>query len=389
MSTVNHEKIGVGVMAFGLSGRIFHGPYIITHPNFKLVAVYERSKNESQIFASKCKVSVDLVRSEKELVERSDIQLVVVCSPIEHHYNHAMLALGAGKHVLVEKAFCSTSQQAKDLLAFAAEKGLICTPYQNRRYDSDFLTLKELLPQLGPIAEYNGYYNRFSPTVRPFHWKDSAVGSGGNFLSLGSHMIDQAVALFGLPDKVWGDVRAQREGGVLDDAWEVHLYYGTVTVDDNGLQHGGFRAIVKGSLLCRDNDLRYVVHGAQGSWIKTGVDTQETHLMSGALPKYRPGDSSAHQKEGAHVHNEFGVEPEDQWGRLTVNNSTGEGPMVITSQTPPVRGSYHYLYDSLYHAIAEGAPPAVDPQTAVAVLRIIELARQSCAEGRVLPYTAE
>eukprot|EP01034_Spumella_vulgaris_P028911 gene28911-35864_t len=291
-----------------------------------------------------------------------------------------MLALQAGKHVLVEKAFCSTSAQAIELLSFARHKDLVCIPYQNRRYDADFLTLQRVLPSLGKLAEYNGYYNRYSPTVRPGNWKDSVVGSGGNFLSLGSHMIDQAVVLFGIPDRVFGDVRAQREGGIVDDAWEVHLYYdsdGATAVDEHGLRHGGFRAILKGSLLSRDHAIRYMIHGSDASWTKTGVDTQEPQLLAGAMPEYFPA-GEVQSAEDIHSETvEYGCEPGSQWGTLTTD---------VATRTPPVRGSYHFLYDALYDQIVNKTAPAVDVNLSVAVLRIIELARESSTQGRVLQY---
>lgn len=378
-----HEVLNVGIIAFGFSGRVFHGPFIITNPKFKLVAVFERSKSESNEFSAKHGLSVEIVRTEIELVQRNDVDLVIVCSPIEFHFEHAMLALRAGKHVIVEKAFCSTSSQAKELLEFASKVQRICIPYQNRRYDSDFLTIKQMLSKLGKLAEYNGFFNRYSPKVRSGNWKDEVVGSGGNFLSLGSHMIDQAVVLFGMPQRVWADVRAQREGGMLDDAWEVHLFYDSGSVDENGLKHGGFRAILKGSLLCRDHALRYAIHGMTSSWVKEGMDTQEAHLMTGELPEYFTRESEAGRVGGTEG---YGREPENQWGLLTSPASEG-CHSDVTSRTPPVRGSYHYFYDSVYDSIVQGAPPAVSAADAVAVLRLIEIARQSSAEGRVLPFS--
>ena len=210
-------------------------------------------------------------------------------------------------------------------------------------------------------------------------------------------MIDQAVVLFGTPDRVFGDVRAQRAGGVLDDAWEVHLYYNdansSTVPDAHGLHTGGFRAILKGSLLAKDHGLRYMVHGDHGSWMKVGVDTQEEALMQGILPSYPPdvpsgellteypvgSESSSHEVT-------YGSEPRNQWGVLTT--SSPEHPTSSTIVlTPPVTGSYHLLYEELHTRIVHGAKPAVDPTVSVTVLRIIELARQSSREGRVLNYT--
>jgi len=234
--------------------------------------------------------------------------------------------------------------------------------------------------------------------VREGNWKDQAVGSGGNFLSLGSHMIDQAVLLFGAPARVFGDIRAQRAGGVLDDAWEVHLYYAddksSNSADENGLHTGGFRAILKGSLLAKDNGLRYMVHGDHGSWLKVGVDTQEPSLLSGALPTYPPivplpGELlPEYPIEEAEPEVAYGYEPRNQWGVLTTT-SPKDPSSATTVLTPPVQGNYHLLYDEVYDRIVHGKQPAVDPGLSVTVLRIIELAKQSSREGRVLDYTED
>lgn len=241
--------------------------------------------------------------------------------------------------------------------------------------------------------------HRYSPNVRDT-WKDRVVGSGGNFLSLGSHMIDQAVVLFGTPDRVFGDVRAQRAGGVLDDAWEVHLYYNDAnsssSPDQHGLHTGGFRAILKGSLLAKDHGLRYMVHGDHGSWMKVGVDTQEEALMHGTLPTYPPdvpssGDLLPEYPIGSEASTHevsYGSEPRNQWGVLTTTSPANPTSSTIVL-TPPVAGSYHLLYDELHARIVHGVKPAVDPMVSVTVLRIIELARQSSREGRVLNYTLE
>ena len=218
------RKLRVGLIAFGLSGRVFHAPFILMNPQFELVAVYERSKSEAEVYCAEkgysCSTGpVVTLRSIEDLCHRPDIDLVVVCSPIEFHFQHAKIALSAGKHVLVEKAFCGTSQQAKELISLATAQKLICVPYQNRRFDADFATLQRLMSDgsLGDIVEYNGFYNRWSPTVRLYMWKDTVPGSGGNFRSLGSHMIDQAVALFGIPTKIYADIQCQREQGILND----------------------------------------------------------------------------------------------------------------------------------------------------------------------------
>ena len=264
------------------------------------------------------------------------------------------------------------------MISTAESKRLFCAPYQNRRFDSDFLTIKDLLEKkvLGDIVEYNGYYNRWSPSVRS-SWKDTVPGSGGNFLSLGSHMIDQAVALFGIPIRIWADLRCQREGGILDDSWEVHLFYGCDGEDNSEVHRGGFKAILKGSLLCRNHRIRYMIHGKKGSFIKHGVDPQEAALITGLAPPYispevRAGDAP-HPSPCV-------LEPVDNWGYLT----DAEG---LETRVQSKLGSYQFVYDSIYESVVAGSPPFVDGSTAIAVMRIIELAKESSRTRSVLPVT--
>lgn len=380
------KVIRVGLVAFGVSGKIFHCPFILNHPNFSLTAVFERNKNEAEdwLSANHIGIQISTVRTIEELVHRNDVDLVVICSPIEYHYQHARVALLAGKHVLVEKAFCSSSIEALELLDIAKSSKLVCMPYQNRRHDSDFRTLRlQVLKELGKIVEYNGFYNRFSPNLRNT-WKDTVPNSGGNFLSLGSHMIDQAVVLFGAPTAVWADIRSQR-GGVLDDAWEVHLFYESTDSchPDHQLDYvhrGGFRAILKGSLLCADHGLRYLVHGKNGSWIKCGVDTQEDDLRLGRLPVTTQEEFDVYLETSKYATNCFGCEHSNNWGSLTLTST------LQSNKVRSLPGSYHILYDELYQCIASNKPQQIDPHVAVTVIKIIELARESSLMRKVIDF---
>lgn len=411
--------VNVGIVCFGMSGRVFHAPFLITNPHYRLLSVFERSKSEAEAFLSFHKYShpVKTVRSVQELVEDAAIDLVVVCSPIELHYEHAMLALKFRKHVLVEKAFCSNATQATHLVEFARASNLICVPFQNRRFDADFRTLQRVVKSeklIGDIVEYNGFYNRWKPTANIACWKDRDPSSGGNFLSLGSHMIDQVVSLFGAPSRVWADLRCQRPGGILNDAWEVHLFYeeehklhqlDEEEVEDKpverGVRRGGLKVVVKGSLLARDSFDRYLIHGKKGSWRKGGLDTQESSLIAGNLPTYpvEYGPSESASAATAAVSSSsvsltasasvfptasdsgsstrYGVEPKNQWGVFT--DSDG-----MQHATPSEAGSYHLLYDSLYEAIVHKAAPFMSGDEAVTVMRIIDLAHESSELGQVL-----
>ncbi len=261
------------------------------------------------------------------------------------------------------------------MISIAAKKKLFCAPFQNRRFDADFLTIRDILEKgtLGDIVEYNGYYNRWSPSVRS-SWKDTIPGSGGNFLSLGSHMVDQAVALFGIPNRLWADLRCQREGGVLDDAWEVHLFYGCNEANDE-VHRGGFKAILKGSLLCRDHGIRYMIHGKQGSFIKYGVDPQEAVLKTGEVP---PFISPAVRAGLAPYPSSCVLDPVENWGFLT----DSEG---VVKRVESKLGSYQFVYDSIYESITTGASSFVDGETAVAVMKLIELSKESSRLGSVVP----
>jgi predicted dehydrogenase len=457
----------VGLICFGLSGRVFHAPFVLGHPRFRLTAVYERTKSLAQEFTEQHGLkSIKTCRRVEDLVSRADVDLVVVCSPIDMHFQHAMLALQAGKHVLVEKAFTTTSAEAVELFRLAKQRRLVCVPYQNRRYDSDFRTIQRCLPQVGAVTEFHGYFNRFKLDIRDT-WKDQNTTAGGNFLSLGSHMIDQAICLFGSPKSVWADIRAHRPGSVVDDAWEVHLYYesqpgtkphersdkqekqirdthrtrppplipasrgGTSAVDkqpspppkrmppkpplpsksshsmnkdklspDVGckveennptcpspsgshaagyIHRGGFRVVLRGSLLCADHALRYMVHGTNGSWRKDGMDPQEELLMSGHLPAY---PSTTHDnltgKPNVSFHG-YGVERKKQWGLFTSSDGS-------TYRTVPELGSYFMFYDELYNCIVHKCPPPVDEREALDVLDLIEVAKLSSLRGEVIDF---
>jgi predicted dehydrogenase len=311
----------------------------------------------------------------------------------------------SGKHVLVEKPFCTNAAHARELVMIAASHKLVCVPYQNRRFDSDFRTLSKLIREgrLGDIVEYNGYFNRWSPAVRSV-WKDTVAGAGGNFLSLGSHMIDQAVSLFGAPSKIWADVRCQRSGGILDDAFEVHLFYDcfhlsadghihtsiarstagehsidkSVSEEFGGVHKGGFRAILKGSLLCRDHRVRYMIHGTHGSWTKRGVDVQEAYLGSGErLTTYL---TPAVLEGTVPLPESHPREPREIWGEFT----SVDGSVTITE---PEIASYQMVYDSLYESIVHQKPSFVAGNTAITVVRLLELAYESSRTGQVLHFS--
>ena len=340
--------LNVGLIGFGLSGRYFHSPFLSTNPGFKIKTVVERSKNEAQEFDP----SIENARSVEELLSDERIDLVFICTPNETHFPYAMDALQNGKHVVIEKPFSATEDEAKQLVAVAKEKGLILTAYQNRRWDSDFLTIKKLIAEdkLGDIVEYECRYDRFRPVVPTESWKEKSVPVGGNLYNLGPHLIDQALMLFGEPLTVTAEIRSVRPNSEIDDYFDVRLGYADKLV------------IVKSSLMVYENFLRYHLHGTKGSFIKGGLDPQEETLRKNVLPTEKP----------------WGVEPENRWGKLYSEEFTG----VLESEA----GDYAPFYQNVYDAIVDGAELAVKPEEILSTTRVIDLAFQSSKDKQVKTY---
>ncbi|MCE7065729.1 Gfo/Idh/MocA family oxidoreductase [Dyadobacter sp. CY326] len=340
--------LNVGLIGFGLSGRYFHSPFLSTNAGFKIKTVVERSKNEAQEFDP----NIGNARSVEELLSDESIDLVFICTPNETHFPYAMDALENGKHVVIEKPFAATEEEARQLVAVATEKGLILTAYQNRRWDSDFLTIKKLIAEdkLGDIVEYECRYDRFRPVVPTESWKEKSVPVGGNLYNLGPHLIDQALVLFGEPETVTAEIRSVRPNSEIDDYFDVRLGYADKLV------------IVKSSLMVYENFLRYNLHGTKGSFIKGGLDPQEETLRKNILPTEKP----------------WGVEPENRWGKLSSEDFTG----IIESEA----GDYAPFYQNVYDAIVNGAELAVKPEEIIRTTRVIDLAFQSSREKKVMPF---
>ncbi|MCF0057400.1 Gfo/Idh/MocA family oxidoreductase [Dyadobacter sp. CY356] len=345
---MSSKILKVGLIGFGLSGRYFHAPFLSVNPRFKLKTAVERSKNEAQEFDA----SIENARSIDELLSDPEIDLVFICTPNDTHFQYAMDALENGKHVVIEKPFAATEHEAKQLVELAKEKGLILTAYQNRRWDSDFLTIKKLLAEgkLGDVIEYECRYDRFRPVVPTESWKEKKVNVGGNLYNLGPHLLDQALTLFGTPETVTAEVRSVRPNSEIDDYFDVRLGYADKMV------------VLKSSLMVYENFLRYTIHGTKGSFIKGGLDPQEETLRKNILPDEKP----------------WGVEPENRWGTLSSADQTG----IIESEA----GDYMPFYDNVYDAIVEGAELAVKPEEILRTCRVIDLSFKSSEDKQVMKY---
>ncbi|GHB81172.1 Gfo/Idh/MocA family oxidoreductase [Persicitalea jodogahamensis] len=342
------KTLNVGLIGFGLSGRYFHAPFLSVNPRFKLKTVVERSKNEAQDFDP----AIGNARSVEEMLSDPEIDLVFICTPNDTHFSYAMDALENGKHVVIEKPFANTESEAKQLFEVAERNGLVATAYQNRRWDSDFLTIQKLIREnkLGKIVEYESRYDRFRPEVLANTWKEKQADGSGNVYNLGPHLLDQAFVLFGDPQTVTATISTVREGGDVDDYFDIRLGY-----DDKFV-------IVKSSLMVYENSLRYAIHGTKGTFIKRGLDAQEETLRRDVLPNTE----------------NWGAEPEDRWGTLYSEEDTG----IVCS----LNGDYMAFYDSIYDAIVDGKELAVKPAEILRTTRVIDLAFESNERQTTISY---
>lgn len=345
------QRINTGLVGYGKAGEIFHAPLISATPGLHLQSFVERHAQRSR----QQYPQATIVRSIEELLEGPDIKLVVIATPNTSHYELAHKALSAGRHVVVDKPFTVTTAEADDLIALAQEQDLILTVFHNRRLDGDFQTVQTILRQglLGRLVHYEAAFDRFRNYLKGDAWREKPLPGSGLLFDLGSHLIDQAVQLFGLPASVTADVRQQRQGAEADDAFDVRLGYQEIKVR------------LQASILARDPRPRFRLFGNQGSYVKYGLDPQEDMLKQGRLP----GDP------------QWGQEQPQQWGTLDTNL----GDLHIQGQIETLPGRYQGYYHNVYEAITRNAPLTVSPVEARNVIRIIELAQQSNEEQRTLP----
>lgn len=345
------EKIiKTGVCSYGMSGTIFHVPFIHVHPGFEFTAVVERSKN----LAQQQHPNVKVYRSLEEMLQDSSLDLIVVNTPNYTHYDYTKAVLEAGKNVIVEKPFTVHSAEGEELIALAKKKGLFLSVFQNRRYDSDFRISREVVQSgvLGDILEAEIHYDRFKEELSYKKHKEVANPGTGSLYDLGSHIIDQALLLFGMPKSLWADIRIIRKDSLVDDYFELVLFYEQL------------RVRVKCNYLVREPLASYQFHGRTGSFIKTKSDIQEAQLQKGLLPGTL----------------DWGAEGPHEWGLL----HTEKDGKVLKQFLPSPKGNYMDYYQGVYDALINGAQPPVQPEDGVRIVKVIEAAFKSNKEGKVV-----
>ncbi|WP_179021058.1 Gfo/Idh/MocA family oxidoreductase [Winogradskyella forsetii] len=342
--------ITTALCSFGMSGHLFHAPFIDVHPDFNLYGVLERTKNLTE----KKYPNIKTFRSLEALLQDDSIDLVIVNTPNITHYDFTKRIIEVGKHVVVEKPFTVTAVEAQELIELAEKHKVKLSVYHNRRWDSDFKTVKKIVEQgvLGDIVEAEFHYDRFEPELSYKTHKETPTEGVGSLYDLGSHLIDQVLQLFGMPKRVFASLDSFRENSEVGDYFDVKLYYDSKYVT------------LKSSYFVREPLPAYSIHGTKGSFIKSKADIQETEL----------------QKELKPNTNNWGVEPESEKGLLHIMKDGRSYKQSVNTEI----GDYMTYYDGISEAILNNKPLPVSANEAKQVIQIIEAAIKSNLEKRVI-----
>ena len=347
-------NIRTGIIGYGLSGRVFHAPFIDVVEGYDLTKI-STSRPESIAMIEERYPVTAVVPDGKSIIDDPEIDLVIVTSPNSDHFRWSREALLAGKHVVVEKPFTVNVEEADELIEIAHRQQKILTVYHNRRFTSDTRTVKKLLESglLGDIVDYESHFDRYRINPRPNGaWREQSLPGSGIFYDLGSHLIDQALWFFGMPQAVTAEINNQRSWALTDDHFDLRLHYAT------------FTATLKSGMICRIPGPTYMLHGTNGSFVKYGLDIQEATLDGGAIPQGK----------------DWGKEPESIWGSIDAEYKG----VKIKGKLESEQGDYRDYFINLRDAINDKAELAVKPEEARNVMRIIEIAFQSSREKRTI-----
>ena len=336
--------------SFGMSGMVFHGPLLDAHPGFHLKSVVQRSKSDARAHYPEIKIE----RSFDRLLADDEIELIIVNATNDTHFAFTQSALNAGKHVVVEKPFVNTVREGVRLIDLAGRKDRILSVFQNRRWDSDFLTVQKIVQAgfLGRIVEFTGSFDRYRNFIQENTWKEEPGPGSGLLYNLGPHLIDQVIVLFGHPEALHADIRKVRTGTQVDDFFDISLYYPDL------------KAQVHSSYLVREPSPRFTLHGTLGSFIKYGLDPQEAALKAGGIPG-RPG---------------WGIEEETLSGWL---NTEIEG-IPIQGKVTSEPGNYLAYYDNIFDAIRNKKSLSVPAKQSLLNIYIMEKAFESAKTGNTV-----
>ncbi|MFC3024462.1 oxidoreductase [Vibrio zhugei] len=341
---MSQAPIKVAIVGYGYSAKTFHLPYILQNPAFEWVAV--SSRQSEQLHEQWPDITCYL--DPYEMFEKSDADLVIITAPNDVHYPLAKAALLQGKHVILEKPFVIQSSEGEKLIEIADTHHCILSVFQNRRWDGDFMTLRDLITsgKLGDIKYFESHFDRYRPTVRE-RWRELDTNGGGILFDLGPHLLDQAVCLFGMPEAITAQCRIMRPKGTTVD-------YVNMTLD-----YDGCVVNLHANLYSPEPNLRYKVLGTKAKYIKYGLDDQERNLKAGLIPLSESWNQSLHEQSG------------------TVYQEEAEPDEVVTQS-----GSYHRYFEHIAHALRTGEGNPVPAEEALQSIRLIEAALESHQSGR-------
>lgn len=334
--------INVGLIGFGLSGRYLQAPFFQVNSNFNLKSIVTSQQIPKNLFPE-----TERVDSYEQLLEDESLQLISICSPSNTHYDYAKKCLSAGKHILIEKPITAHKYEAEELFRLAAELNLKIFVFQNRRFDSDFMTLKSIIDSgiLGEIISYEAHFDRYKPVLNAKKWKETVAPANGILYDLGSHLIDQSIYLFGKPNKVYGEVFTQRAGSEIDDAFDIILDYGKL------------RVTLKSSLMVKSQGPKYVINGTLGTYTKFGLDIQEDHLVAGLWPN----------QQG------FGFELKEMDGTIKTNINGVE----ISGKVETKGGNWGILFDNIAATILNETESIIKPDEILEQIGIIDTIKKA------------
>jgi len=334
------RTIKTGVLSFGMSGKLFHSPFIDEHKNFELYAVVERTEKKAHLVYPNIK-SYNAI---DELISDPDIELVIVNTPNITHFDFAIKALKAQKHVLMEKPFTVNSSEAKILFKEAKKQNCHILPYQNRRYDSDFLSVKSIFNsgELGRLVEFHLRYDRYKKIIGHKTNKETPVPGSGLAYDLGPHLLDAVLSIFGEPLEWRKKLGHFRENTQVDDYAYFHLSYPK-----------DFQVFITTSLLVSEPQPAFIIHGTKGSYIKQRADIQERQLIEGMTPSNPL----------------FGIEEDSKRGVFTSFSDNG---LKIQKKITSPKSSYMHVFDDVYNTIREGKPYPVTENEIIMQLKILE-----------------
>jgi predicted dehydrogenase len=347
--------VRVGLIGFGLAGQAFHAPVIRAVPGMELACIVERSGTR----AREKYPEVRVVRTIDELLADKEIQLCVVATPNDSHFELARACLLAGRDVVVDKPFAPTLRESEELVRLTAERGRLITVYVERRWDGDFGTVKKIVQssRLGTVVEYECRFDRFRLEPKANAWRERADQPGAGVLfDLGPHVIDQALVLFGEPRTITASAFCERETSQVDDSFDVCLEYPHL------------RAMVRARIIAFTPGPHFLIHGTKGSFVKYGMDPQEALLRGDDFPQGKDWGES------------WGEEAESQWGTLSV---VGEPSVKVKTE----RGDYRGFYANVRDAIEKNAALEVTPKQTLQTMRALILAHKSSRERRTVQWS--